>query len=106
MLRRCQSPSLVLSMLSSQEVDDLLYGEGNFNFLDEFNTQGSQFDNLSQNTNDLNFEHTQGTQGTQGTRDSSKSSRCLPDRSLVFRPRRVFEADMRGRNRRVHAQAV
>uniref|UniRef100_A0A7S2PGC9 Upf1 domain-containing protein n=1 Tax=Zooxanthella nutricula TaxID=1333877 RepID=A0A7S2PGC9_9DINO len=59
----------------SQEVDDLLYGEGNFNFLDEFNTQGSQFENLSQNTNDLNFEGTQGTQGTQHTRNSSQSSK-------------------------------
>eukprot|EP00929_Paragymnodinium_shiwhaense_P006777 TRINITY_DN110736_c0_g1_i1.p1 TRINITY_DN110736_c0_g1~~TRINITY_DN110736_c0_g1_i1.p1 ORF type:complete len:1081 (+),score=275.32 TRINITY_DN110736_c0_g1_i1:128-3370(+) len=61
----------------SQEVDDLLYGEGNFNFLDEFNTQGSQFDeNLSQNTADLGFDAgTQGsqTQGSQGTSKPSKS---------------------------------
>jgi len=59
----------------SQEVDDLLYGEGNFQFLDDFNTQGSQFENLSQNTNDINFDGTQNTQGTQGTRDSAKSSK-------------------------------
>mmetsp|Transcript_159156 Transcript_159156/g.510484 ORF Transcript_159156/g.510484 Transcript_159156/m.510484 type:complete len:1087 (+) Transcript_159156:58-3318(+) len=49
----------------SQEVDDLLYGGGNFNFLDEFNTQGSQLESLSQNTNDLNFEGTQNTQASQ-----------------------------------------
>lgn len=54
----------------SQEVDDLLYGEGNFNFLDEFNTQGSQFENLSQNTQDLTFEGTQGT--GRGTQQSSQ----------------------------------
>mmetsp|Transcript_50845 Transcript_50845/g.135731 ORF Transcript_50845/g.135731 Transcript_50845/m.135731 type:complete len:1079 (-) Transcript_50845:507-3743(-) len=51
----------------SQEVDDLLYGEGNFNFLDEFNIQGSQFENLSQNTADLHFEG-----GTQTSQRSSK----------------------------------
>lgn len=48
----------------SQEVDDLLYGGGNFNFLDEFNTQGSQFEALSQNTADLGFEGATGTQGS------------------------------------------
>mmetsp|Transcript_33782 Transcript_33782/g.93340 ORF Transcript_33782/g.93340 Transcript_33782/m.93340 type:complete len:1076 (-) Transcript_33782:467-3694(-) len=58
----------------SQEVDNLLYGEGNFNFLDEFNTQGSQFENLSQNTADLGFEGgATGTQGTQGSQTSKQS---------------------------------
>mmetsp|Transcript_44279 Transcript_44279/g.96215 ORF Transcript_44279/g.96215 Transcript_44279/m.96215 type:complete len:1084 (-) Transcript_44279:275-3526(-) len=60
----------------SQEVDDLLYGEGNFNFLDEFNTQGSQFEGLSQNTADLGLGGgtlgSQGTQGTQGTLGNSR----------------------------------
>lgn len=55
----------------SQEVDDLLYGEGNFNFLDEFNTQGSQFENLSQNTLDMPYDTTQGTQ--EGTQDEQRS---------------------------------
>jgi regulator of nonsense transcripts 1 len=54
----------------SQEVDDLLHGEGNFDFLDEFNTQGSQFENLSQNTADMNFEGTQGTHGTSQSQSS------------------------------------
>jgi len=59
----------------SQEVDDLLYDQGNFNFLDEFNTQGSQFEGLSQNTND----HYEGTQSTQRGRKSAPSSQ-LDDR--------------------------
>eukprot|EP00913_Durusdinium_trenchii_P002050 g1893.t1 len=46
----------------SQDVDDMLYGEGNFNFIDEFNTQGSQFENLSQNTLGMPYDTTQGTQ--------------------------------------------
>jgi len=59
----------------SQEVDDLLYDQGNFNFLDEFNTQGSQFEGLSQNTND----HYEGTQSTLHGRKSAPSSQ-LDDR--------------------------
>jgi len=55
----------------SQEVDDLLYGDGQFNFLDEFNTQGSQFDGLSQNTQDNPYDTTQGTQD--GTQDDPRS---------------------------------
>jgi len=59
----------------SQDVEDLLYGEGNFNFLDEFNTQGSQFENLSQPSLDLNFDGTQGTQTSQ--RDDHGEGRGL-----------------------------
>ncbi|CAE7690500.1 UPF1, partial [Symbiodinium pilosum] len=61
----------------SQEVDDLLYGDGSlycmlqcqFNFLDEFNTQG--YDGLSQNTQDHPYDTTQGTQ--EGTQDDPRS---------------------------------
>mmetsp|Transcript_30769 Transcript_30769/g.65143 ORF Transcript_30769/g.65143 Transcript_30769/m.65143 type:complete len:1081 (-) Transcript_30769:323-3565(-) len=48
----------------SQEVDDLLYGDGNMHFLDEFNTQGSQIEGLSQNT-DFRMDGTQNTQLSQ-----------------------------------------
>eukprot|EP00971_Amphidinium_carterae_P195487 3879387-Amphidinium_carterae.1 len=68
------SETLAMAELS-QEVEDLLYGEGNFNFLDEFNTQGSQFENLSQDTLGLGFDGTQGTQTSQ--RDEHADGRGL-----------------------------